>query len=131
MHSGVSAKVENGNLVLVAEKADPQAQITGLKLDASKAVAVAVKYKAEGVDFTKNYLEIFFATEKEGELSQDKSGHAYFNTYKDEGDGYYTAVVNMSVVEKWQGTITTVRIDPANSLGTYYIDEVMIMEVNE
>ena len=59
------------------------------------------------------------------------SGHIYFDNYKDEGDGYYTAIVNMSIVEKWKGTITSVRIDPANSLGTYYIDEIMIMEVNE
>ena len=130
-YSGASAKVENGKLVLTAEKADPQAQLDGLKLDASKTVAVAVKYKADEVDFTKNYLEIFFATDKESELSQDKSGHTYFNSYKDEGDGYYTAVVNMGLSEKWKGTITTIRIDPANSLGTYYIDEIMIMEVEE
>ena len=129
--SGASGKVEDGKLVLTAEKGDPQAQLSNLKIDAKKAVAVAVKYKAEGVDFTKNYLEIFFATDKEGDLSQDKSGHVYFSEYKDEGDGYYTAVVNMSVVEKWKDTITTVRIDPANSLGTYYIDEIMIMEIDE
>jgi len=130
-YSGVTAKVENGSLVLTAENGDPQALLKDLKIDANKAVAVAVKYKAEGVDFTKNYLEIFFSTDKEGELSQDKSGHVYFGDYKEEGDGYYTAVVNMGIVEKWKGTITSVRIDPANSLGTYYIDEVMIMEINE
>ena len=33
--------------------------------------------------------------------------------------------------EKWKDTITTIRIDPANAVGTYYIDEVMIMEVVE
>ena len=129
--SGAAGKVEDGKLVLTAEKADPQAQLSGLKLDANKAVAVAVKYKAEEVDFTKNYLEIFFATNKEPDLSQDKSGHVYFDTYKDEGDGYYTAVVNMALCEKWKDTITTIRIDPANALGTYYIDEIMIMEVVE
>ena len=129
--SGATGKVEDGKLVMVADKGDPQALITGLKLDANKAVAVAVKYKAEEVDFTKNYLEIFFTTDKEGELSQDKSGHVYFGDYKDEGDGYYTAVVNMGICEKWKGTITSVRIDPANAVGTYYIDEIMIMEVDE
>ena len=129
--SGAAGKVEDGKLVMTASNGDPQAQLSGLKLDANKAVAVAVKFKSDDVDFSKNNIEVFFATNKEPDLSQDKSGHVYFNDYIDEGDGYYTVVVNMGLVEKWDGTITTLRIDPANAIGTYYIDEVMIMEVAE
>ncbi len=129
--SGATGKVENGELVMTADKGDPQAQLDGLSLDAEKAVAVAIRFKAEDVDYTKNYVEIFFSTDKEGQLSQDKSAHAYSNTYKVDDEGYYTAVINMGLCEKWTGTIKTVRVDPANSVGTYYIDEIMIVEVPE
>lgn len=129
--SGATGEVKDGVLVLNATNGDPQIQLSGLSLDADSNVAVAVRMKSDDVDLSKSNIEVFFATKKDGELSQDKSSHLYFDKYILDDDGYYTVVVNMGINELWDGTITTIRVDPANAQGTYYIDEIMIMQVKD
>ena len=132
--SALEGKVEDGVLVMTSTTShDVQAEINNLKLDANKAVAVAIRYKAEFTDteMEKTSFDVFFGTKDEPTLTGDKCGNTKPAKYIDEGDGWYTVVVNMAINPKWKGTITTLRLDPANAHGTYYFDKVQIYEVSE
>ena len=129
--SGLSEhKVENGQLIMVADdSADPQAYING-SFDGDKYKLVAVRFKKEnlGEDRTKVGFKIYFATKADDKLSEKKSLAVKDSALIDNGDGYYTAAFHFTK-EEWSGEITTIRLDPADATGTYTIDKVMLVEV--
>ena len=129
--SGLSEhKVENGELVMVAdETSDPQVYING-SFDGDKYKLVAVRFKAEnkGEERTTSGFKVYFTTEADDKLSEKKSASVRTAALIDNGDGYYTAALHMTN-ENWKGKITTIRLDPADATGTFYIDKVMLVEV--
>ena len=124
-------KVENGELIMVADDtADPQAYIDG-SFDGDKYKLVAVRFKMENVgeERTKSGFKIYFATEADSKLSEKKSANIRTDALIDNGDGYYTAAFHMTN-DAWNGKITTIRLDPCDATGTYTIDKVMLVDVN-
>ena len=124
--------VENAGTDKAGHSNDIQGKVDNVAVF-DKAVAVAIRYKAElkETDLEKTSFDVFFDTKDSPGLAADKVGNTQFAKYIDEGDGWYTVIVNMAINPKWKGTVTTLRLDPANAHGTYYFDKVQIFEVSE
>ncbi len=123
-------KVENGELVMVAdENADPQVYIEG-SFDGDKYKLVAVRFKRENVgeERTTAGFKIYFDTKTDSGLAEKKSASVKTAALIDNGDGYYTAALHMTN-EAWKGEVTTIRIDPCDATGTFILDKVMLVEV--
>lgn len=73
----------------------------------------------EGIE--KSGVEIFFATDKESSLSQDKSANASI-TGNSSGDKVVEYVLDFSENEKWTGTVTNIRFDPMSCGGHFDVD---------
>ena len=76
-------------------------------------------------------IQVFFTTDSDGTLDEKKMVRLNPSEYIDDGDGYYTVVINAAANPLWKGKITTVRFDPANMMGTYYIDDLMVINTAE
>ena len=121
-----------GGGVLYAEAIAPKVDITvtpkNVSFDAKKYNAIAVRFKAEDVEAVNTFFQIYYATDTNENLSEDKSQKVAHNSLVPDKDGYMTAVFDYSKQDEWKGTITALRIDPANAAGKYYIDKVMLIE---
>ena len=101
---------------------DPMLSLGGLSIDTLKCnkIIVGMKHKLlDGID--KSAIEIFFATDKESSLSQDKSANASI-TGNSSGDKVVEYVLDFSENEKWTGTVTNIRFDPMSCGGHYDVD---------
>ena len=101
---------------------DPMLSLGGLSIDTLKCnkIIVGMKHKfLEGID--QSAVEIFFATDKESSLSQDKSAYAAI-TGNSSGDKVIEYVLDFSENEKWTGTVTNIRFDPMSCGGHYDVD---------
>jgi hypothetical protein len=105
--------VHDGILFLDPAGSDPYIISPPLSANASSYRTVVVKMASNGLD---PFGNIYFTTQTENFYSADKRveftvqncalcGSAPFITY----------TINMSVNSKWSGTITGIRIDPANN----------------
>ena len=122
-------KVENGELIMVAdEHADPQVYIKG-SFDGDKYKLVAVRFKRETIGDDRTGCKIYFETKAEPGLSEKKACTVKPAALIDNGDGYYTAAFHMTN-QNWKGEITTIRLDPADAVGTFNIDKVMLVDIN-
>ena len=101
---------------------DPMLSLGGLSIDTLKCnkIIVGMKHKfLEGID--QSAVEIFFATDKESSLSQDKSARASI-TGNSSGDKVIEYVLDFSENGKWTGTVTNIRFDPMSCGGHYDVD---------
>lgn len=101
---------------------DPMLSLGGLSIDTLKCnkIIVGMKHKfLEGIE--KSGVEIFFATDKESSLSQDKSANASI-TGNSSGDKVVEYVLDFSENEKWTGTVTNIRFDPMSCGGHFDVD---------
>lgn len=126
-----NAELVDGNAKMVATNGDVQAIIPDISLDAEEYTAVAIRFKTEGFDAKAQTIQVFFTTDSDGTLDENKMVRLNPSEYIDDGDGYYTVVINAAANPLWTGKITTVRFDPANIMGTYYIDDLMIINTAE
>ena len=131
--SATEKSVENGNVVLVAadDFNDSYLFLKELSIDASKYGTIAVKFKAENLgnyDNQKNRtFQIYFTTNTQDNLNEKKSASAPYDECLKAGD-WYVAYIVMSGNEEWDGTVTSLRFDPANNTGTFTIDKIVILE---
>ena len=129
--SGCSFEYAGGALVMTAEgdQIDPIANFKDVSaLSADKYCAVAVRFKAEGVTPGEDYVAVYFATEKEENLSQSKCVPVYYSKLGVDSEGYYVAYLNMLSNEFWNGNLKALRVDPGNSNGVYTIDKIVLVE---
>ncbi len=131
-HVGSASKkeVKDGKLYVEVTAPDYDIQIGAedISFDAKKYKAIAIRFKAEKTEAANPFFQTFFATQESPELSEDKSVKCSYASLKEDSEGYMTAVFEMSDNEKWKGTVTNLRFDPANSAGEYIIDKVFLVE---
>lgn len=96
--------------------------------DAKEYKAIAVRFKANKTEAENPFSQVFFATESDPELSESKSAKCSYSGLKADGDGYMTAVFELSENDRWKGKVAKLRFDPANSAGEYIIDKVFLVE---
>ncbi len=121
----------DGHLVVTAEgeNADPTISFTNSGIfTAEKYNAVAVRFKAEGVDENQRHIVVYFATTADDSLSQSKSITVKYDDLDVDEDGYYVAYIIMSANPAWKGQIAALRVDPGNSKGIYTIDKIVVVE---
>ena len=125
--------VENGCLVLVAEGdfTDPIVNFTDVSFAASKYSTIAVKFKVENLGDLEGgnskKCQIYFTTDSETKLSENKSVAVTFDECIKDGE-WYIAYIVMNGNEFWNGNITAFRFDPANNTGKFTIDKVVVIE---
>ena len=129
--SGAAEKrLENGKLYIKVEApvTDIQLGVNEVSFDAKDYSAVAIRFKTEELDAENPVFQAFFATASSPDLSEAMSGKCSYNLLKPDKEGYMTAVVEFDENPEWKGKITSLRFDPANSSGKYWIDKIMLVE---
>ena len=124
---GATGEVNDGVLTIIAEGGDPQATLANISIDAAKYPIIAVKCKIENLANENTDFQIYFATEADSKLSEKKSVHVKYDAFQKVGDymvGYFT----MTQCDEWSGNVTNIRLDPANSAGTFTIAQAMFVE---
>ena len=125
--SGVESTLEDGVLTMVSTSGDPQASLNDIAIDAAKYPIIAVKFKMENLENENTDFQIYFATDSNPNLSEKMSVRVKYDNFQKVGDymvGYFT----MSQCDEWSGTVTKIRLDPANSAGTFVIGQAMFVE---
>ena len=129
--SGSTPEYVNGHLVMTAEgetQLDPIANFKNVEMfNADEYVAIAVRFKAEGVEEGKDHISVYFATEADPALSQSKCVTVHYKDIDVDAEGYYTAFVSMTGNENWYGPLTALRVDPGNGHGVYTIDKIVVV----
>ncbi|MBO4950159.1 MAG: S-layer homology domain-containing protein [Clostridia bacterium] len=121
--------VQDGNLFVKVEAPNTDIQIgMDVFFDAKEYKAIAVRFKANKTEAENPFSPVFFATESDPELSESKSAKCSYSGLKADGDGYMTAVFELSENDRWKGKVAKLRFDPANSAGEYIIDKVFLVE---
>ena len=107
---------------------DPVMMGPEISLDASQYDRIEIRMKNK-VEAERGSVGIYFTTPN-GSWSQDRYVSKRLAAL-DTGDEYYTYVLQMDVNRFWTGTITQLRLDPYDALGTFDIDYIRILKVGE
>ena len=125
--------IEDGCLVMVAEGdfKDSQIYYRDLSCSAKDYTAIAVRFKSENA-FTSGHpkaesFQVYFTTDSQDSLSESKSVTVPYTACIKDGD-WYVAYIVMSGNENWTGTITMLRLDPAEDGGTFTVDKAVLLE---
>ena len=131
--------LEDGVLVLTPDKPnakgsyDPGVFLDALSLDARRYNKMVFRMKR---DFLPNVdpdaarsekMEIYFATKDEAGFSEGKSFKPNLAEVGDMSE-WFVYEVDLSKNEKWNGEIISMRFDPTNNNGVYYIDYIVFEE---
>jgi hypothetical protein len=104
--------VHDGILFLDPSGSDPNIVSPTLSVSASSYKTVVVKMASNGLD---PFGNIFFKTQNENFYSADKRVEFFVQNCALCGNAsFITYTINMTGNPKWSGTITGIRIDPAN-----------------
>ena len=103
-------------------KYDPMFTISGLDVSTLECnkIIVGMKHKFLDPEQTESSIQVFFATDSETGLSEDKSTRAAIKG--NSSDTVVEYVLDYSENEKWTGTIKTIRVDPFSCGGNFDID---------
>ncbi|AKB32495.1 hypothetical protein MSSIH_1805 [Methanosarcina siciliae HI350] len=105
---GDKYSVEDGRLFLDPSESDPWIEINDLYLDASTAKFVNLGMSSNCPD---NTGTVYFKTSESPSYGEDKKVKFTVMT----GPGWYEYSVSMADNSLWEGTVTGIRIDPANN----------------
>ena len=123
--------IENGCLRMVAEGEQSDAQVypgKEINFSSEEYKTIAVRFKAEDIVSSAPFFQVFFETDIEPGLSEDKSLRCSYDTLAVDSEGFMTAVFELSQNLKWKGNITGLRFDPNNSGGIFCIDKIMLVK---
>ena len=99
--------------------------LDNLGMDASKADTVIIGIKGNKEAMQNNFLQMYFATDSEPGLSEDKSvRHKYVASAVTDGK-VYEVKLDLKSNAKWKGTVNQVRIDPFEYQSGFEIDYVL------
>jgi len=101
---------------------DPMFHLNDLSISAFECNKIAVKLKHNLPNNNNSTIEIFFTTNSDKNLNQDKSARAAIPTKS--SDEFVEYIVDFSENEFWTGTITGIRLDIFHCAGDYEIDYV-------
>ena len=108
---------------------DPGLFMNGLGLDARVYNKMTVRMKREALPNTNpdakriEQMEIYFATEDEPTYAEKRAVKPVIDESVNMED-WFEVEVEFSEHELWQGMIASIRFDPTNNNGIYYIDSI-------
>lgn len=130
--TGSTPEYKDGHLVMTSEgekQIDPIINFKDVSgISADNYNAIAVRFKAEGVEPGQDHICAYFATVADDQLSQSKCVTVDYKNIEVDEEGYYVAFIVMSENELWNGQLTALRVDPGNSNGVYTIDKIVVVE---
>ena len=133
-----SAMVSSGFYVLTATQTsssryDPQMSNTKVSINTKlyNSVKVRVKPLFDEEISMDSLFTIYFATDKNTKLNENKTSKRFIKDLVRDEEGFYTIEFDFSEHNDWDGTVTTLRFDPPNSAGVYYIDYIRVLQDEE
>ena len=104
---------------------DPQFANSKMNVDTKLYESVSVRIKADfddsdGGKDTK--LGMYFTTSLDGAMNEKKNVKVDLATLTPDAEGFVIATIDLKAHELWQGVCKSVRFDPSNRAGTFYID---------
>ena len=136
--SNVTATVAGGNLELVATPSnsswagyDPGITLRNLSFAAANIEKIVIRMKYELlpniVDRVDEGTTLYFTTNKNGSLGEEKTLRCSFANASDSGDGYKLFTYDTSTNDEWKDIINFLRFDPSNNNGVYTIDYIRLV----
>ena len=132
-----SVKIQNGALVLKAldrgegrtPRFDPKITVKNVDVDAKKFTKLRIRMKPEfeGEIINPN-MDLYFMTEGDSNFSEAKSLHISFDGKFKDASGWYVFEFDFRLLPIWDGKVTAIRFDPANTDGTFYVDYIRFIE---
>lgn len=121
------ASVDNGMLALkYPTSPDVNVLFKNLSLDTSKAKKVTVGIVANKEAMAGRFMQVFFTTEASPNLDAEKCvTHTYDSSKLVDGE-IYEATFDMTTNANWDGTVTSIRVDPFNFASGANIDYIRI-----
>ena len=127
MHLTETSGAYDGIFKGVCETGDPAVRIKDEKLfaptDASEIANIRIKMRVS----TDSLCDIFFVTAESTSYSEDKS----FRFDVKAGSDMTEYVVDTATCQNWSGQITALRIDPITGAGSFDIESVELLGVDE
>lgn len=116
-----SESVKGGIYTFTAATNDPILRArTDIVAEEKPYINVRVRNKSLG-----NYFQVYYTTESEPDLSEDKSVRVKLTTNDKDFKNY---TLDMSSSAKWKGKITMLRFDPIDAAGTMMIDYIRLSD---
>ncbi len=113
---------------------DPGLVLDNLNLPARDYTKAVIKFKKEDLDNRDASVErspvaeLFFATDKDRNLSESKKFAFDINKYYNRDDGWYYVELDLVGKDAWKDNIVQMRFDPTNNNGIYYIESISFMK---
>ena len=103
---------------------DPQIVLSGIRVDTKYYKNVELRFRITLADESRkpDNTKIYFATDSQTVLSEDKSGYFNVANYEPDEQGFYVVNLDMSSNKSWNGIVNTLRFDPCNYDGYFEID---------
>lgn len=132
-----SVEINNGALSLKVldrgadrnPRFDPKITIKNLDIDAKKYTKLRVRIKPEFEgEIVNSNIDFYFMTEGDSNFSEAKSMHISFDGKFKDAAGWYVVEFDFRLLPVWNGKVTAIRFDPANTDGTFYVDYIRFVE---
>ena len=120
-----NSKTDNGVLSFDAKSADPQITFKTIPdelKDSSKYNTAVVRMKVDSDK--KAFASCFFMKDDMKNFKADHNSERNVSLLSPDGDGFYNVELSLSDNPNWSGTITGMRIDPAEIECTYHIKSI-------
>lgn len=131
--STAGSYVDGEGFVFKAEgdMVDPLVMITNLSVDAATHPGVAVKFEKGVVDSAVN-AQMFFTTSSASTLDETKSLYVYYVACGEDAEGnliaYFDFANDDQTSSAWNGTVTSLRLDPGNGNGEWTVKGIKFIE---
>ncbi len=113
---------------------DPGLVLDNLNLPARDYTKAVIKFRKEDRDNRdpsvnrSPYAELFFATDKDRNLSESKKFGFDITPFYNEEDGWYYVELDLVGKDEWKDNIVQMRFDPTNNNGLYEIASISFMK---
>lgn len=103
---------------------DPQIQLTSARIDTKYYKNMEIRFRPTLADAnaTMNKSTVYFATDDNPGLSEQKTVKFDVANYEPDALGFYTVNIDMTTNQYWTGIVNTVRFDPCDYEGYYEVD---------
>lgn len=104
---------------------DPIIYIPSLYFSANNYNYITINAKLDVESTEQNSMQVFFTTDSDNVYTESKSMHCWFSP--EDENGYRDFSFEMYLNEDWNGTITSLRVDPFNDFpGNYSIKSITL-----
>lgn len=119
----LKAKVENGIMRISGYAKQPNMELRGLKIDASKYKYAVIRLRNETSDGQGLF---YFTTDTDKNYGSTKRYSVPLKTNEKEGFSEY--VIDLTSLSTWTGTVATLKFYPVKANGVIYIDSIKLVE---